>query len=82
MVAGCDSPYDEAIISNHKIPFSTKIQHIKHINLRRVYQHFCEVRRRINNPYEHRDEPIVAALFLASNYPRRMAEFLSPKHNS
>lgn len=79
LIAGCDSPYDELIMSNNKIKFSNKIAHIIDINTRKVYQHFCEVRRRIHNPYEHRDEPIVAALFLSANYPRRMAEFLSPK---
>jgi len=82
LIAGCDSPYDELIMSNNKIKFSKKIAHITDINTRKVYQHFCEVRRRIHNPYEHRDEPIVAALFLSANYPRRMAEFLSPKQQN
>jgi len=37
---------------------------------------FINIPRRIKNAYEHRDEPIVAALHLASNVPRRMAEFV------
>lgn len=42
-----------------------------------VYLDFGSIPRRIQNAYEHRENPIVAALHLSSNYPRRMAEFIT-----
>jgi hypothetical protein len=55
------------------------LKHIRDTNKITSYQVYTDlgsIRSRIRNPYEHRDEPIVAALFLASNIPRRMAEFV------
>jgi hypothetical protein len=42
-----------------------------------MYDDFRLVPKRVINPYKHRDEPIVAALFLASNIVRRAAEFMT-----
>jgi hypothetical protein len=56
-----------------------KLNYIKEINDRYNYGMLDEFRLmpdRVINPYEHRDEPIVAALFLSSNLVRRAAEFM------
>jgi hypothetical protein len=55
------------------------IKHIKNANDQVNYKlctNFSNIPKRIKNAYEHRDEPIVAALHLSSNVPRRMAEFV------
>lgn len=54
-------------------------QHIKDMNdnvNHKLCNEFSHIPKRIKNAYEHRDEPIVSALHLASNVPRRMAEFV------
>jgi hypothetical protein len=59
-------------------------QHIKHINNvenYRIYEEIGSIKHRIINPIEHRDNPIVAALFLGSNYLRRAAEFITEETN-
>ena len=70
--------YDEEMINRrwHVI----KLEYIKHVNdaaMYQVYLAFGSIPRRIKNAYEHRDNPIVSALNLASNVPRRMAEFVT-----
>jgi hypothetical protein len=55
------------------------VRHVKEINdnVNHILCHeFSNIPKRIKNAYEHRDEPIVAALHLSSNVPRRMAEFV------
>ena len=42
-----------------------------------MYLELGSIKHRIRNPVEHREEPIVAALFLGSNYLRRAAEFMT-----
>lgn len=75
---GCDSPYDNNIFINHSE--QDKIQHIHLVNAHQVYQHFGSIpsRIRISSP-DDLENPIVVALNLASNYPRRFAEFITPQ---
>ena len=57
-----------------------KLEYIKQVNdaaMYQVYLDFGSIPRRIKNAYEHRVNPIVSALNLASNVPRRMAEFVT-----
>lgn len=80
----CNTPYDNAVIDpvviDPNIPNVTAtIEHISKVNTVYRYQQICAIRSRTRNAYDHRDEPIVAALFLASNVPRRMLEFVSPE---
>ena len=53
---------------------------IKHINDEhqyKIYLEFGSIPYRIKNAYEHRETPIIVAFHLASNIPRRMAEFVT-----
>lgn len=43
----------------------------------RLYAGLAEIKHRIRNPVIHRENPIVEALFLGSNYLRRAAEFMT-----
>ncbi len=54
--------------------------HIHYVNTAenaKIYAELAEIKHRIRNPVIHRDNPIVEALFLGSNYLRRAAEFLT-----
>lgn len=56
------------------------VENIKYINTAYNYQMYEEIgsiKSRIKNPMENRENPIVAALFLGSNYLRRSAEFMT-----
>ena len=46
-------------------------------NMYNTYQEMGSIKHRIKNPIANRDNPIVAALFLGSNYLRRAAEFIT-----
>lgn len=53
--------------------------HIKQMNdiyNYKIYSEFGSIPGRIKNAYVHPNNPIVAVMHLASNYPRRMAEFV------
>jgi hypothetical protein len=70
--------YDEGMINRrwHVI----KLEYIKQVNDAAMYQIYLDIGsipRRIKNAYEHRVNPIVSALNLASNVPRRMTEFVT-----
>ena len=57
-----------------------KINYIKSVNKQTNYQTYIDfgsIPYRIKNAYEHRENPIIVALHLASNIPRRMAEFVT-----
>lgn len=57
-----------------------KLEYIRCVNetsTRNMYLELGSIKRRIKNPFEHRENPIVEALFLGSNYLRRSAEFLT-----
>jgi hypothetical protein len=45
--------------------------------LYKIYLDFGSIPYRIKNAYEHRENPIVIAINIASNLPRRMAEFVT-----
>lgn len=74
----CITPYDPAIIENEHTPNDAKLTHISRINALETYREIGSIQKRIIDPFSHRDEPIVAAIFLASNVPRRMLEFVGP----
>jgi hypothetical protein len=78
IVASCHSPYDETILSIPKTPFSLKILHIFNTNSHKYYLHFANIptKLRISSTNDLHN-PIIIALHLASNYPRRMAEFFA-----
>jgi len=71
-------PYDRRLLDQ-----SDPRDIIKHINLvhaHQVYIHYASIPLRIRRPNaedEYEENPIIVALHLASNYPRRMAEFMS-----
>jgi len=78
IMAGCTSPYDEKILANNKIDFVTKAKHMMEINNHRYYLEFGSIPKRIRIKVEGDCEnPIIIALHLASNYPRRIAEFMT-----
>jgi hypothetical protein len=57
-----------------------KNNYIKSVNKQTNYQTYIDfgsIPYRIKNAYEHRENPIIFALHLASNLPRRMAEFVT-----
>ena len=57
-----------------------KLEQVQKLNtetIQRIYDEFGSIPRRIRNAYENQHNPIVAAMHLASNYPRRMAEFVT-----
>jgi len=57
-----------------------KLEYIRCVNetyTRNMYLELGSIKRRIKNPLEHRENPIVEALFLGSNYLRRAAEFMT-----
>jgi hypothetical protein len=54
--------------------------HIAKYNRKYNYQMYLDLgstKHRIRNPVEHQENPIVAAVFLGSNYLRRAAEFMT-----
>jgi len=78
IVAGCHSPYDETILSIPNTQFSLKILHIFNTNSHKYYIHFANIPTKIRiSSNDDLQNPIVIALNLASNYPRRMAEFFA-----
>ena len=53
------------------------IRAVNHIYYNKMYIELGSIKHRIRNPVEHRENPIVAAMFLGSNYLRRAAEFMT-----
>lgn len=53
------------------------IQCVNRVDNYRTYAEFGSIPTRIRNAYKHQSNPIVTAMNLASNYPRRMAEFIA-----
>jgi hypothetical protein len=79
LIENCVSPYDNNILSNLHNSTIDNIQHITEVNAHHIYMEFGSIPKRINlaNIDPHVDNPIVTAMFLSSNYPRRMAEFVA-----
>ena len=73
----CATPYDNNVLDIH-IPPSRhkKISHITRVNSEMAYTDFGSIPKRIRVSPDNVESPIVVALNLASNYPRRMAEFV------
>ena len=55
----------------------TCIKRINDAHQYKIYLEFGSIPYRIKNAYENRENPIIAALHLASNLTRRMAEFVT-----
>jgi hypothetical protein len=76
----CITPYRSQLITNLQ-PYKSiqAIQHITLVNAHQIYSEFASIPKRISiaNIDPHVDNPIVTAMFLSSNYPRRMAEFVA-----
>lgn len=73
MIRGGIHPYDETQINMDSIH---SIKHINYVNAQQMYAHFGSIPRRVSISYDNTN-PIIVALNLASNYPRRMCEFMS-----
>ena len=77
MIRCGEHPYDETILKGSRC--QPIIQHIQLVNAQEVYKHYGSIPLRIRIPNTEDDiqNPIIVALHLASNYPRRMAEFMT-----
>lgn len=76
----CTTPYDERILNTHKYhPEITKkkVEHITYVNAQHVYAELGSIPERIYVTKKNMESPIVKAMFLGSNYPRRSAEFVA-----
>lgn len=72
----CITPYDQS--SMWCVDTQPKIAHITHVNAQRVYLELGSIPRRIKVSNEDDvKNPIVVAMNLSSNYPRRMSEFIA-----
>jgi hypothetical protein len=74
----CTTPYDNQLLQDAPSE-EVVLSHISEVNALYRYRQIGAIRSRTRNAYDHRDEPIVSALFLASNVPRRMLEFVAPE---
>jgi hypothetical protein len=62
-----------------KLVHQETMKHVKETNdtvNHKLCNEFRNIPKRIKNAFENRENPIVAALHLSSNIPRRMAEFM------
>jgi hypothetical protein len=76
--AWCVTPYDNKVLNSFKQTTNIeKILHITRVNALQVYCELGSIPVRIRVSEENIDNPIVVAMKLASNYPRRMAEFVA-----
>ena len=75
------TPYNKYMLSLDEPSKSVlKIKHIVRVNNEKIYSDFGSIPKRIIVPeHAHMDElnPIITAMNLASNYPRRMSEFVA-----
>ena len=76
-IDSCESPYDNVLLSNPTMRTIDRVSHINMVNMHRVYTDFGSIPHRIQISDKNINNPIVVALNLASNYPRRMAEFIA-----
>jgi len=75
---GCTTPYDNNVLKGTKIPTKEKVKHITKVNAQHQYLELGSIPRRIRiSTEEDLYNPIIIAMKLASNYPRRMAEFVA-----
>jgi len=74
---GCDTPYDNNILIN-QTQIHKKFNHINMVNAHSIYMHFGSIPKRIRvSNDDDLENPIIVAFHLSSNYPRRIAEFMS-----
>ena len=76
-IDSCESPYDNVLLSNPILRTIDRVYHINMVNRHRVYTDFGAIPHRIQISEKNINNPIVVALNLSSNYPRRMAEFIA-----
>lgn len=91
----CETPYDHSVITGyHPNSANYKIVHINRVNAELSYQHFASIAEPLDNIRQRAmsgslewdsywKNPINRALHLASNYPRRISEFVAndiPEH--
>lgn len=79
IISQCKSPYDERVMADKTIPFYYKIREVFRTNSLDMYRHFASIPstiRRTNNIELNNNNVFVKVFTLASNYPRRMAEFV------
>ena len=92
VIEECDTPYDNYIIDRgfmepcwHRHHFvnepdkstTGKVTHITRLNAVLTYLDFGSIPKRIPVSPDNIENPIVLAMNLSSNYPRRMAEFIA-----
>jgi len=76
LIRGGSHPYNETLLYSNYC--RNIINHIKLVNAEKVYAHFGSIPKRIRvSKDEDLENPIIIALNIGSNYPRRMAEFMS-----
>jgi len=71
-----DEAYDQ-VNAKWAAKLGDYIQYVNSAENAKIYADLAEIKHRIKNPFEHRENPIVEALFLGSNYLRRAAEFMT-----
>jgi hypothetical protein len=83
LIHRCITPYDSEILDPSPDGMygydnmNKKIMHITQVNAQKVYLELGSIPNRIKLSENNIDNPIVVALHLQSNYPRRMAEFMA-----
>jgi len=74
----CITPYDENILFMYGLDNKKNVEYITKVNAQQVYLDFGSIPSRIRiSSDKELNNPIIMALHLASNYPRRMAEFIA-----
>lgn len=73
-IVNCISPYDQSQLISNNIPRT--VAHITQVNAQQVYLELGSIPKRIRVSEANIENPIVVAMNLSSNYPRRMAEFM------
>lgn len=74
MIRAGTHPYDHLILNSTYNPI-TILKHIALVNAQLVYLHYGSLPTHTH--HNNNNNPIIVALHLASNYPRRFAEFMA-----
>lgn len=80
IIENCITPYDKGLLrASEHLPNTTlmKVNHITYVNAQNIYLELGSIPIRIKLSKGNIDSNIVTAMFLKSNYPRRMAEFVA-----
>jgi len=74
-IINCITPYNKSYLISNNIP--RIVAHITRVNAQQVYLELGSIPKRIRvSTDKDLENPIIIAMNLASNYPRRMAEFV------